>query len=60
MVLSRKFMEVMTQYNQTQVSFRERSKARIQRQLEISKPQMSGRRRDASLWFCDSRMVSDR
>lgn len=35
-VLSRKFVEVMTQYNETQVSFRERSKGRIQRQLEIS------------------------
>lgn len=30
-------MEVMTQYNETQVAFRERSKGRIQRQLEISK-----------------------
>lgn len=29
-------MEVMTLYNETQVSFRERSKGRIQRQLEIS------------------------
>lgn len=36
-VLSRKFVEVMTQYNETQVAFRERSKGRIQRQLEISK-----------------------
>lgn len=35
-VLSRRFVEVMTQYNETQVSFRERSKRRIQRQLEIS------------------------
>lgn len=35
-VLSRKFVDVMTQYNETQVSFRERSKGRIQRQLEIS------------------------
>uniref|UniRef100_A0A4W4DMR0 t-SNARE coiled-coil homology domain-containing protein n=1 Tax=Electrophorus electricus TaxID=8005 RepID=A0A4W4DMR0_ELEEL len=35
-VLSRRFVEVMTQYNETQVSFRERSKARIQRQLEIT------------------------
>ncbi|XP_072538584.1 syntaxin-2 [Salminus brasiliensis] len=35
-VLSRKFVEVMTQYNETQVSFRERSKSRIQRQLEIT------------------------
>ncbi|MCJ8735397.1 hypothetical protein PDJAM_G00246220 [Pangasius djambal] len=35
-VLSRKFVEVMTEYNNTQVSFRERSKSRIQRQLEIT------------------------
>ncbi|XP_061624779.1 syntaxin-2 isoform X1 [Phyllopteryx taeniolatus] len=35
-VLSRKFAEVMTQYNEAQVSFRERSKGRIQRQLEIT------------------------
>ncbi|XP_038857853.1 syntaxin-2 [Salvelinus namaycush] len=35
-VLSRKFVEVMSQYNKTQVSFRERSKGRIQRQLEIT------------------------
>ncbi|XP_043967315.1 syntaxin-2 [Gambusia affinis] len=35
-VLSRKFVEVMTEYNETQVSFRERSKGRIQRQLEIT------------------------
>ncbi|XP_046727996.1 syntaxin-1A isoform X2 [Silurus meridionalis] len=35
-VLSRKFVEVMTEYNDTQVSFRERSKCRIQRQLEIT------------------------
>lgn len=35
-ILSRKFVEVMTQYNETQVAFRERSKGRIQRQLEIT------------------------
>uniref|UniRef100_A0A3Q3K4J0 t-SNARE coiled-coil homology domain-containing protein n=1 Tax=Monopterus albus TaxID=43700 RepID=A0A3Q3K4J0_MONAL len=35
-VLSRKFVEAMTQYNEAQVSFRERSKGRIQRQLEIT------------------------
>ncbi|KAG1974048.1 syntaxin-3 [Pimephales promelas] len=34
--LSRKFVEAMTQYNETQVSFREKSKSRIQRQLEIT------------------------
>nr|XP_023415548.1 syntaxin-3 [Loxodonta africana] len=33
-VLSRKFVEVMTKYNEAQVDFRERSKGRIQRQLE--------------------------
>lgn len=35
-VLSRKFVEVMTEYNEAQTLFRERSKGRIQRQLEIS------------------------
>ncbi|KAM4709802.1 syntaxin-2 isoform 1-T1 [Discoglossus pictus] len=35
-VLSRKFGEVMTEYNETQIHFRERSKGRIQRQLEIT------------------------
>uniref|UniRef100_A0A7N4UYZ9 Syntaxin-2 n=2 Tax=Sarcophilus harrisii TaxID=9305 RepID=A0A7N4UYZ9_SARHA len=35
-VLSRKFVEVMTEYNETQTFFRERSKGRIQRQLEIT------------------------
>ncbi|MBV97168.1 Syntaxin-2, partial [Eschrichtius robustus] len=34
-VLSRKFVEVMTEYNEAQTLFRERSKGRIQRQLEI-------------------------
>ncbi|XP_031645998.1 syntaxin-3 isoform X2 [Oncorhynchus kisutch] len=36
-VLSRKFVEVMTKYNEAQVDFRERSKGRIRRQLEIRK-----------------------
>lgn len=35
-VLSRKFVDVMTKYNEAQLDFRERSKGRIQRQLEIS------------------------
>ena len=35
-MLSRKFVEVMTEYNEAQTLFRERSKGRIQRQLEIS------------------------
>lgn len=33
--LSRKFVEVMTEYNRTQTDYRERCKSRIQRQLEI-------------------------
>ncbi|PIO26200.1 hypothetical protein AB205_0061000 [Aquarana catesbeiana] len=35
-VLSRKFVDAMTKYNEAQVDFRERSKGRIQRQLEIT------------------------
>ncbi|XP_014442898.1 syntaxin-2 isoform X3 [Tupaia chinensis] len=35
-VLSRKFVEVITEYNEAQTLFRERSKGRIQRQLEIT------------------------
>ncbi|XP_077317906.1 syntaxin-2 [Lithobates pipiens] len=35
-VLCRKFGEVMIEYNETQIQFRERSKGRIQRQLEIT------------------------
>ncbi|KAK2708925.1 hypothetical protein QYM36_014526, partial [Artemia franciscana] len=34
--LSRKFVEVMTEYNKTQTDYRERCKARILRQLEIT------------------------
>uniref|UniRef100_A0A8D9BQM4 Syntaxin-1A n=1 Tax=Cacopsylla melanoneura TaxID=428564 RepID=A0A8D9BQM4_9HEMI len=34
--LSRKFVEVMTEYNRTQTDYRERGKGRIQRQLEIT------------------------
>ncbi|XP_071791076.1 syntaxin-like isoform X1 [Asterias amurensis] len=34
--LSRKFVEVMTDYNNTQTDYRERCKGRIQRQLEIT------------------------
>ncbi|KGL85310.1 Syntaxin-3, partial [Tinamus guttatus] len=40
-VLSRKFVDVMTKYNEAQVDFRERSKGRIQRQLEIMGSQIS-------------------
>ena len=35
--LSRKFVEVMNDYNACQIDYRERCKGRIQRQLEISK-----------------------
>uniref|UniRef100_A0A3B1IVK0 Syntaxin 3 n=1 Tax=Astyanax mexicanus TaxID=7994 RepID=A0A3B1IVK0_ASTMX len=35
-VLSRKFVDVMTKYNEAQMDFREKSKGRIQRQLEIT------------------------
>ncbi|RWS28475.1 syntaxin-like protein [Leptotrombidium deliense] len=35
-MLSQKFVEVMTDYNRTQADYRERCKARIQRQLEIT------------------------
>lgn len=41
-VLSRKFVEVMTEYNEAQTLFRERSKGRIQRQLEISESRRDG------------------
>lgn len=34
--LSRKFVEVMTEYNRTQTDYRERCKGRIQRQLEMT------------------------
>ncbi|KXJ29073.1 syntaxin-1A [Exaiptasia diaphana] len=34
--LSRKFIEVMSEYNTTQTNYREKCKARIQRQLEIT------------------------
>lgn len=40
--LSRKFVEVMTEYNRTQTDYRERCKGRIQRQLEISKYRFYG------------------
>ncbi|XP_060780836.1 syntaxin-3 isoform X2 [Neoarius graeffei] len=35
-VLAKSFVEVMTKYNEAQVEFREKSKGRIQRQLEIT------------------------
>jgi len=35
--LSRKFVDVMNDYNSCQIDYRERCKGRIQRQLEISK-----------------------
>ncbi|NXR01042.1 STX3 protein, partial [Sagittarius serpentarius] len=50
-VLSRKFVDVMTKYNEAQVDFRERSKGRIQRIMDsqISKQALSeieGRHKD--------------
>jgi len=35
--LSRKFVDVMNDYNSCQIDYRERCKGRIQRQLEISR-----------------------
>ncbi|KAI7810676.1 syntaxin-3 isoform X2 [Triplophysa rosa] len=35
-ILAKKFVEVMTKYNEAQVEFREKSKGRIQRHLEIT------------------------
>ena len=35
--MSRKFVEVMNDYNACQIDYRERCKGRIKRQLEISK-----------------------
>ncbi|XP_076830713.1 syntaxin-3 [Brachyhypopomus gauderio] len=35
-ILARKFVDVMTKYNEAQLEFREKSKGRIQRQLEIT------------------------
>ncbi|XP_041328918.1 syntaxin-1B-like, partial [Pyrgilauda ruficollis] len=40
--LSRKFVEVMTEYNATQSKYRDRCKDRIQRQLEISEGSLGG------------------
>lgn len=41
--LSRKFVEVMTEYNATQSKYRDRCKDRIQRQLEISRSRQRAR-----------------
>lgn len=35
-ILAKKFVEVMTKYNEAQVDFRDKSKGLIARQLEIS------------------------
>ncbi|KAM7050401.1 syntaxin-2 isoform 4-T5 [Molossus nigricans] len=48
-VLSRKFVEVMTEYNEAQTLFRERSKGRILRQLEIRRDDQQHREK------CDER-----
>lgn len=55
--LSRKFVEVMTEYNRTQTDYRERCKGRIQRQLEISElltiaHHISGREVIAVVYLC--------
>ncbi|KAJ8286550.1 hypothetical protein GJAV_G00040470 [Gymnothorax javanicus] len=47
--LSRHFREVMTLYNEAQVSFREKSKAQIQRQLEITGRVTTSEQLDAML-----------
>lgn len=39
-ILAKKFVEVMTKYNEAQVDFRDKSKGRIARQLEISESQL--------------------
>lgn len=39
-ILAKKFVEVMTKYNEAQVDFRDKSKGRIARQLEISELQL--------------------
>lgn len=39
-ILAKKFVEVMTKYNEAQVDFRDKSKGRIARQLEISECQL--------------------
>lgn len=41
-ILAKKFVEVMTKYNEAQVDFRDKSKGRIARQLEISECQLTG------------------
>lgn len=56
--LSRKFVEVMTEYNRTQTDYRERCKGRIQRQLEISKiPRATGQTRINVMLIYSSSMV---
>lgn len=40
-ILAKKFVEVMTKYNEAQVDFRDKSKGRIARQLEISELQLT-------------------
>ena len=52
--LSRKFVEVMTEYNRTQTDYRERCKARIQRQLEITGKKKN---REEKIFFCEKILV---
>ena len=48
--LSRKFVEVMTEYNRTQTDYRERCKGRIKRQLEISEWRAREVRGEGMVW----------
>lgn len=57
--LSRKFVEVMTEYNRTQTDYRERCKSRIQRQLEISKTSALGQKQSLHTSFTFSRKNHD-
>ncbi|CAB1325446.1 unnamed protein product [Coregonus sp. 'balchen'] len=56
-VLSRKFVEVMTKYNEAQVDFRERSKGRIQRQLEINIVRLESSIKELHDMFVDIAML---
>lgn len=53
--LSRKFVEVMTEYNTTQSKYRDRCKDRIQRQLEIS--EYTTRQQHAVLLYVSTMVV---
>ncbi|XP_050779510.1 syntaxin-2 isoform X4 [Gopherus flavomarginatus] len=64
-VLSWKLVEVMTEYNKTQTQFRERSKGRIQRQLEITGKNTTDEELEEmlesgnpSIFTCDGEMIN--